>query len=759
VAQGLSNAFITSVLGTADGSMWLGSFEGLNRWFDGRNTIYRERRSPAASREGGSTAGAAGLDARAAAGLDGVREITGPGLPAHGVHALAQDRRGRLWVATREGVGFIEHDRFTSISGIPGGNFNAIAEDPEDPADRAGDPGGAMWVAHSTAGLFEVREGRSARLIPAAALGRDDPVSVLVGDAGRGGMWLGFARGGVAFMRDGRVRESFETGGEAGGASAAGAARAGGAASAGGAARAAGAGGAGRRGRVSAFQLDRDGTLWAATSSGLWVLKEGRVRTMNSTNGLPCDTVHWVIEDDAHSFWLFMPCGLVRVARSELENGGTLHPTVHDNGDGVRLRADAGTYTPLVSKSLDGRIWFASVNGAGVIDPRRLPFNTLPPPVRIERLAANRSSYDASASAQTPLALPPLIRDLEIDYTALSLVAPEKVRFRCMLEGFDQGWQDVGGRRQAFYTNLAPGRYRFRVVASNNSGVWNEAGAFIDFSIAPAYYQATWFRAVLAGAVLTLLGAFYQCRVRQIARAFEVRLQERVNERTRIARDLHDTLLQGFHGLLFRFQAVSNLLPARPLDAKQQLDSAIDQVAQAITDGRDAVQNLRGSTVVTNDLAPALETVSSELAAAHTGDVAAPLVEITIEGVPRDLHPIVRDDVFRIASEALRNAFRHACARHIEVAISYGERQLQVSVRDDGKGLDSAAQEARRVGHFGLAGMRERAEIVGGRLEVWSHEGLGTEIQLTIPAAAAYAPTHAHRSRWWLFARRVGTSS
>src|SRR5262249_29260108 len=205
-------------------------------------------------------------------------------------------------------------------------------------------------------------------------------------------------------------------------------------------------------------------------------------------------------------------------------------------------------------------------------------FNKLPSPVHIERIAAKRSVYDASSSAydagsaRAALVLPPLTRDLEIDYTALSLVAPEKVRFRYVLEGFDREWQDVGNRRQAFYTNLSPGPYRFHVVASNNSGVWNEAGAFIDFSIAPAFFQTVWFKAVLAFAALTLLWALYQYRVRQIAYGFDVRLQERVNERTRIAQELHDTLLQGFHGLLFRFQAVSNLLPARPLDAKQELD-------------------------------------------------------------------------------------------------------------------------------------------------------------------------------------------
>src|SRR5262249_44897726 len=180
--------------------------------------------------------------------------------------------------------------------------------------------------------------------------------------------------------------------------------------------------------------------------------------------GLPCDRVHWAIEDDAHAFWLFTTCGLVRVAREELESGRVQRTSVYDSGDGVRLVASIGSYHPLVSKSADGRIWFRTVAGVSVIDPRRLPFNPVPPPVHIERVAADRTNYDAG-SAGTPVRLPALTRDLQVDYTALSFVAPEKVRFRYQLEGFDRDWQDVGNRRQALYTNLPPGRYRFRVSA------------------------------------------------------------------------------------------------------------------------------------------------------------------------------------------------------------------------------------------------------------------------------------------------------
>jgi signal transduction histidine kinase len=599
-------------------------------------------------------------------------------------------------------VGVIEHDRWTSIPGIPGGNVTAIVEDSQ----------GTVWIAYLPGGLFQVLPGEVVRRVPLADHDHDDAVSALVADRVRGGVWVGFVHGGIAHMSDADMRETYTVSDGLG------------------------------KGRVIAFQLDRDGTLWAATDNGLSILRSGRVRTLTSRDGLPCDRVHWAMEDDAHTFWLLMPCGLARIARSELEGVGPLHPTVYDSFDGIRVNADIGFYTPHASKSSDGRLWFWTMNGVSVIDPRRIPFNRLPPPVHVEQMVADHQTYDATPDR--PVQLPALVRDLEIDYAALSLVAPEKNRFRVKLEGWDRDWQDVGTRRQAFYNSLPPREYRFRVTASNNSGVWNEAGASVDFSIAPAYYQTTWFRSAVVLGAIALLWAAYQYRLRQVAAAFDARLQERVNERTRIARELHDTLLQSFHGLLFRFQAVSNRMPTGA--TKQQLDEVIDQTAQAIAEGRDAVQNLRASTTVTNDLAEAVGVLADELRTADRDDAGSrPIVDIAVEGTSRELHPVVRDDVYRIAGEALRNAYRHASARHIEVRIRYDDAQLQVRVRDDGRGIDPEARDAGRPGHFGLPGMRERAELIGGRLDVWSEAGLGTEIELTIRAAAAYTTS---RPRW-----------
>src|SRR5208337_3346295 len=235
--------------------------------------------------------------------------------------------------------------------------------------------------------------------------------------------------------------------------------------------------------------------------------------------------------------------------------------------------------------------------------------------------------------------------------------------------------------------------------------------AKLDFYVAPAYYQTNWFRALCATVFFALLWAAYQLRVRHLHKQFEMTLEARVGERTSIARDLHDTLLQSLHGLLLRFQIVSELLPERPVEAKEQLDKTIDRAAEAITEGRDAVQGLRASTVQTNDLARAINTLGEELAT-NPANYGSPAFRVTVEGDPRDLHPILRDEIYRIAAEALRNAFNHAVARRVEVEIRYDNQQFRLRVRDDGKGMDTAVLSGEEPeGHYGLPGMRERGKL------------------------------------------------
>jgi signal transduction histidine kinase len=359
----------------------------------------------------------------------------------------------------------------------------------------------------------------------------------------------------------------------------------------------------------------------------------------------------------------------------------------------------------------------------------------------IESVIVDRKQFAATGN----LELAPRPRELQIDYTSPTFTAPQKVKFRYRLDPYDADWHDAGTRRQAFYTDVPPGNYTFRVAAANIDGTWNEEPATLDFSVPPAYFQTNWFRALCVVLLLALLWMAYRLRVRHLQRQFDVTLNARVGERTRIARDLHDTLLQSFHGLLLRFQTALSLLPDRPGDARQVLASAIDQAADAITEGRDAVQGLRASAAEGNDLADAFRAIGEELGNVNGKDVS---LRVDVQGAPRDLHPIVRDEVFRIGSEALRNAFRHAAARQIEVELRYDDRQLRLRVRDDGKGIDPEVLRAEgREGHFGLHGMRERAKLVGGKLTIWSGPDSGTEIELSIPAAHAYSKPSSPWSR------------
>jgi signal transduction histidine kinase/ligand-binding sensor domain-containing protein len=512
-------------------------------------------------------------------------------------------------------------------------------------------------------------------------------------------------------------------------------------------------------GDVRAFGEHTSEEIWAGGAGGLALIDHSHFRAIRPAGVDSLGDVTGIVDAGSYGLWLNTADGVIRVSSAEVDRA-VRDPSYRfqwerfDSSDGLPGHSEAIYPYPKAVEGTDGRIWFTATKGVAWIDPKKIPRNALPPPVSITSVSANGSDFVQLAG----LRLPANADTVQINYSALSLSVPERVRFRFKLDGIDKDWQDVGTRRQAFYNNVGPGLHTFRVIASNNDGVWNETGAILEFSILPAYYQTTWFRALVLTAFATLLWAAHRYRLRQVAYEFEARLQERVNERTRIARDLHDTLLQSFHGLLFRFQAATNRLPDS--DVKKQFESAIGQAARAITEGRDAVQNLRASAVVTNDLGEAIGTLGKELAAAQVSDANAPpaVVEVSVEGTPRDLHPILRDDIYRIAGEALRNAFRHSRAHYIEVEIRYDDTRLQVRVRDDGKGIDQKMLDEPREGHFGLPGMRERAGLIGARLDVWSNPGLGAEVELTVPAAAAYATPRA-RGRSWLFAGRTGRTS
>jgi signal transduction histidine kinase/ligand-binding sensor domain-containing protein len=700
--QGLSNSGAHAVQATPDGNIWMGTPDGLDRWTNGHVTVYRSRGPLARSRRSHE-------QELSATGQP--TEIANSGLTGE-VTSLGQDDRGRLWASTSDGVFYFENSRFVRVPGIPGESTSFIS----------GDGHGNVWIGNGDLGLFHWARGGAVQHIPASQF-KQRFVRTLVPNPQGGGLWVGFYEGGIAYVEGTEVRASYGTADGIGG-------------------------------RVTHLRVGSRGTLWAATEAGLSRVRDSHVATLTSKNGLPCDEVHWSIEDEDHNIWLYMPCGLVRIARSELDAwAGDLKRVVQftsfGSSDGVRSVGVYGSYSPHVTKSLDGKIWFVHRDGVSVIDPKHLLFNQLPPPVHIEQVTADGKTYDAASG----LRLPAMVRNLAFDFVALSLVAPEKNRYRFKLEGWDHNWRDTVNEFRVEYSNLPPNHYRFRVIACNNSGMWNEEGATLDFVIPPVWYQTNWFRVACTAAFLAMIWGAYQLRVRQLAAQFNMRLEERVHERTRIARELHDTLLQSFHGLLMNFQTASRLLPAGAAEAKQKLDSAIEQAEEAILEGREAVQGLRVSTVQRNDLAQAISTLGEELAT-DSSSLPSPTFRVAVEGAPRDLHPILRDEIYRVAAEALRNAFRHAQARQIEVEIRYDKQQFGLRVRDDGRGFDPRVPASPgREGHYGLPGMRERARIAGGKLTVWSEVGAGTEVELEIPAGTAYAKTP---GRSWLLEKLTG---
>jgi signal transduction histidine kinase/ligand-binding sensor domain-containing protein len=687
VKQGLSNSNATSVLASRDGSIWIGTANGLNRWREGRTTIYRRR--------------------------------TNPGLPDDSIQSLFEDERGRIWVSGSRGLAAFENGKFTAVPAVPGGFTHAIA------TDNRGGLWLSLWLTSNDYGLVRLVDGEIIEQAPWEKLG-GGPGTGLVPDPD-GGVWTGLLSGGVAHFRSGQIRNMSLTDE-----------------------------GASTTRKVLDVSRDRHGTMWVATDDGLSRIADGRVATLGTANGLPCKTVHWIIEDQVGSYWLYTACGLVRISRSELDAWAAdpkriVRSTTFDSADGIQLVPILRPSRPSVTKSSDGRIWFVNGTTVSFIDPSHIGINTLPPPVHIEQVVADGQTFDKAPG----LRLPPNVRDLHINYTANSMVVPEKVHFRYQLESQDVGWRQAVNKREVQYSNLPPGDYRFRVSASNNSGVWNDEGDVLDFSIAPAYYQTNWFRAVGVGLFVALLWAAYQVRMRQVQHAFALSLEARVGERTRIARELHDTLLQSFQALLLRLQTASYLLSERPAEGKETLDGAIQQTAQAITEGREAVQGLRASTIERNDLAVAIRTLGEELAMDATSHKPTTF-SVDVGGEPRDLHPIVRDEIYRIAAEALRNAFRHAHAERVEVDIRYDNDQFRLCVRDDGQGFDSTVLDKQGLqGHYGLRGMPERAALIGGTLAVWSEVGAGTEVELSLPARAMYS-TSATRS-WWprLFASRA----
>ncbi|HEX4426733.1 MAG TPA: two-component regulator propeller domain-containing protein [Terriglobales bacterium] len=712
-ADGLSSDAVANFFQDREGTLWVATSKGVDSFRDTRVVSFSMTEGLTAdsvstvlgARDGTVWIGNSGaLDSLKNGKLSAIR--TRHGLPGRDITTLFEDHGDRLWFGVDSGLWVYDRTKFRSITksdGTPLGIIFGIAEDTEQNIWVRGGPN--LYRIQD----FKVQEAISNPQVSTAFKIAADP---------RGGIWLGLTDGNLVRYVRGETPVSPKPAPDAT--------------------------------QVRAILPESDSSAWAATQSGLVYWKDGRSKTLTSQDGLPCNELYTLVKDNLGFYWLYTKCGLVAIAGSELrkwlEHPGTVvQSRVFDVFDGVQ--PGLAPLQPTASRSSDGLLWFANDSVLQMMDPRHLDVNPIPPPVHIERVIADRKNYLLGED----LRLPALTRDIEIDYAGLSFVVPQKVRFRYKLEGHDADWQEPQTRRQAFYSDLRPGSYRFHVIACNNDGIWNEVGASLDFTLRPAFYQTNWFLFLCVGAAACLAWVAYQLRVRQLAEHLDSRFEERLAERTLVAQDLHDTLLQGFLSASMQLHVADSHLPVDS-PAKPIVGRVLELMGQVINEGRNAVRGLRSPGSELDNLEQVFSRIPQELAIAEPIDF-----RLIVEGQARPLHPVIRDEVYRIGREALVNAFRHSQATGIEVELEYADSQLRVLIRDNGRGIDPQVLRAGREGHWGLSGMRERAERIGAKLKVWSRAAGGTEVELSVPGQIAFRHNPAGGASRWLTRLRPRT--
>jgi signal transduction histidine kinase/ligand-binding sensor domain-containing protein len=706
-AQGLSGNEVHSIYEDREGNLWITTDKGVDLFRDIPIVSF----SSTEGLSGGElSAVIARTDNSLLVGQRGALTLirsdsvslttTANGHPIQDVYALLEDHLGQDWLGINRTVMTYQLGKFSDIKGQDGRPLDHIGKI----ISFTEDIDGNIWaIAFDDArGIDHLLRIRDRRVQEDIRIGSLVPLAHFLAADPAGGIWIGTGDGKLAHYQNGAA--NIVSNGRSGV----------------------------TRVMMFSFFVDSAGVVWGATNRGLYRWNHGTLSVMDSRNGLPCSAFGAAGVDLSGSLWLDGKCGYMRIPAADLANW-TAHPeaqvTVTTLGtlDGADPGWNGDRIQPNVAKSPDGRLWFIGSSSLQMIDPGRSYENSTPPPVHVEGLVADGKSY----SPASPITLAPLTRDLHIDYTALSFVMPQRMGFRYILEGRDRGWQDPGLRRQAFYSDLRPGSYRFRVIASNNDGVWNETGATLDFKVAAAWYQTIWFRSLCFVVGVLLLWAIYQLRVRRIAGAMKARFDERLAERTRIARDLHDTFLQTIQGSkLVADDALSATTDLSHM--RQAMEKLSAWLGRATEEGRAALNSLRTSTAEVNDLAGGFRRALEDCR------IHSPMeVSLQASGQIQEMHPIVRDEVYRIGYEAIRNACVHSHASQLRVELSYAQ-DLSLRICDNGTGIDPDILHRGKRGHFGLQNMRERAARIMGKFSVESSRGSGTVITLTVPGGIIY---------------------
>ncbi|WP_328595903.1 sensor histidine kinase [Rugamonas aquatica] len=484
------------------------------------------------------------------------------------------------------------------------------------------------------------------------------------------------------------------------------------------------------------MQVYRDGqAMWVGGENGVVLYRDGRFATLRGERNEIFRGVSGIVRLPDGDLWLHGADGLYHIAAAEINAWLNNEQTTvaferFDAQDGMMGHAPQLRPVPSLMRSRDGVLWYATSTTIGTIDPAHILRNPLAPPVEVISVTSDGMRYATPLNRE--LGLPAGTQNLQIDFTAMSLSIPERVRVRYRLAGLDHAWQEATGRRQAYYTNLAPGKYRFEVIASNEDNLWNTKGAALEIDIPPTFIQSGWFKLLLAALGILLLYSAYALRIRYLTQRMQESLQARLAERSRIARALHDTLLQSMQALLMSFDAHSRNLKEGTTE-RTRLDQTLNLAEQLLVEGRDQIMDLRAS-ASPDALELTLEQFGKGLAE-HRSHAFV----MKVNGVPRQLRPHVHDEVYAIARETLFNASRYADANRIELELDYNPNAFVLRIRDNGKGLDDAVAAAgHRPGHWGMAGMRERAHNIGASLAIDSKPGVGTEVIATVPGKVAY---------------------
>ncbi|MGO9261205.1 MAG: triple tyrosine motif-containing protein [Bryobacteraceae bacterium] len=698
--QGLSSDAIWKVLIDREGSVWVATNSGIDRL---RRNLFstqalprtEEREFAIAPGDGGSIWTGNSSLPLTHIGADGAAK----GFPATGeTIAIRRDHSGGIWSA---GAGDFYLWR-SSASGFtpvhyPEEKLDAVVSVA---TDRHGDP----WITTRSGRVYHFADGTWSN--QTKAIGKKAGVIGAMADDEAGNVWFAFSDrvvewDGAAYHT--AVRKE--------------------------------------RGVSETTMSVRGDHVWLAgpggVQLGVQLFGGGSFSTMRWQNAELPGRVSGVVETRDGDLWTNGFSGVAHVPAAELkkwlrDRTVAVSAEHFDESDGLPGLSGEKLPEPSVVEGSDGRLWFATTRGIAFVDPKALDANRnrLPPPVAVPAVTANGKRYEGANG----LILPPRTENLEIDYAALSMAMPERVPFRYKLEGVDKDWQDAATRRQACYTRLGPGRYRFRVMACNNDGLWSKEGAALGFTIAPAWFQTAWFRLLAVACGLAAVLLLHWVRVRLISTRINARFAERLADRNLVAQELHDTLLQGFLSASMQVHIARDRLPDDS-PVKPMLSRSLELMAQVIEEGRNALRGIRSSSMVSPNLEEAFAQMRQEFREPHE-------FHLFVEGQKKALDPFLRDEIYRIGREGLTNAFRHAQATRVEIELQYGSRDFRLLVRDDGRGIDERKLKSRN-GQGGFCRMHEQATRIGGRLQVFSAPSGGTEVELLVPGGIAYeGPPH-----------------